>query len=639
MALKWLEPTESAIVMTIGINPNWFKMALKINSHVTRLNRYLPFSVAHDQIYDEYQSDDSAIALGTVAYEYMVKALEGGAKCIILTGDAGHGKTHLCRKIIRDLLGYDFKETSELLLNKCDGKHAIQSSSGTGFSLRIHKDFSEIAIDQAAEFLEEYGSDSARPLIICANEGRLRAIVSSSNAAKVCKKIQLSFSDSFVTGLASSDGELHIINLNYQSVAANKNDEKSLLRRSLKWVLRGTSWNRVCDACSYEKRCPINRNREMLSTEEGVSESRVAKIETLCATVERLGHVITIREMLMLVSYLVTGGMTCADVEKRCQRNKDGWQNKYAFYNLIFSGPPSIPDDRLLAGIPILEDIRKLDPGKIATRSVDDRLLNIGGVFPSGDIDLAYSLTQGIKQVDAANGIDDVIGTPQSRSELSAESETVRNIVSGLRRRSFFDEAINAKDMLLRLGFRHGSSFLAILDGGLTAQEKVRIKNQVVAGLHGIQGLRLSTSETTLYLVDPAFGKASSDAAILACQVPTRDIQLLTEKEAWNTSGETYPLSSSVDWIDRSVVVRVFDSKGLHVDIPLDLMAFECVARSASGFIYEDFYAHQMRKVRTILGTIAERHTDHDGQISVFLDGKIMTISIDSGVVQVSGRG
>lgn len=614
-------------------------MPLKINSHVTRLNRYLPFSVAHDQIYDEYQIDDSAIALNTVAYEYMVKALHAGAKCIILTGDAGHGKTHLCRKILKEYLGHSFEETSKLLLHKCDGSYVITGASGDVPGLRIHKDFSEIEIDQAARFLEEHGSDAATPLIICANEGRLRAIVSSASAREVCKRIQESFSESFVTGLASSEGELHIINLNFQSVAANQHDDPSLLRRSLKWVFDGRRWNSICNACPYEKRCPINRNREMLSSEDEVSEARIAKIETLCATVERLGHVITIREMLMLVSYLVTGGMTCEGVEKECRRSKDGWQNKYAFYNLIFSGPPSVPDDRLLAGIPILEDIRKLDPGKIATRSVDDRLLNIGGVFPKDEIDLLYTVVKGSKQIDAANGIDDVIGTPQSRSELNIESDTVRNIVSGLRRRSFFDESTNARDMLMRLGFRHGSSFLAILEGGLTAQEKVRVKNLVVAGLHGIQGLRLSTSETTLYLVDPAFGKASSDAAILACQIPTREIQLLTEKEAWNTREKDYPLSNSVDWIDRSVVIRVFDSKGTHVDIPLDLMAFECVARSASGFIYEDFYAHQMRKVRMILGTIAERHTDHDGQISVFLDGKIMTVSIDTGVVQVSGRG
>ena len=42
----------------------------KINSHVSRLNRYLPFSVSHDQIYEEYQVDENGLSLKTRAFEY-----------------------------------------------------------------------------------------------------------------------------------------------------------------------------------------------------------------------------------------------------------------------------------------------------------------------------------------------------------------------------------------------------------------------------------------------------------------------------------------------------------------------------------------------------------------------------------------
>ena len=39
-----------------------------------------------------------------------------GAQVIVLTGDAGHGKTHLCRRIIEGFLGYDEEEARKLII-------------------------------------------------------------------------------------------------------------------------------------------------------------------------------------------------------------------------------------------------------------------------------------------------------------------------------------------------------------------------------------------------------------------------------------------------------------------------------------------------------------------------------------------
>ena len=66
----------------------------RVNNHVSRLNRYLPFSAAHEQIYEEYQTGDDGLDLLTVALDYSRRAVASGARCIVLTGDAGHGKTH-----------------------------------------------------------------------------------------------------------------------------------------------------------------------------------------------------------------------------------------------------------------------------------------------------------------------------------------------------------------------------------------------------------------------------------------------------------------------------------------------------------------------------------------------------------------
>jgi hypothetical protein len=622
----------------------------RVNGHVARLNRFLPFSVSHDQIYEEYQTDENGLSLETEAYVYIQRALDSGAKCIVLTGDAGHGKTHLCRKILEKHLGYGLSESRSLLLSHCDGQKSIAPHESRGHigpkPLRIHKDFSEIDIQSARDFIEFYGDSPNEALVICANEGRLRAVINDSKAGKVCENLREIFQKSFKTGLSSQDGQMHIVNLNFQSVASRSHSvEKSLVRRTLReWVIDGRRWNSSCGSCSLSDNCPIKKNRDLLGDDGDVSGTRIEGIERLFATVERLGHVITIREMLMLTAYMITGGLTCEKVKTKIEKHPSkGWQHEYAYYNLLFRGPTAIPEDRLHKGIPILTHICRLDPGKTARRTIDDRLLNLGGVFPSGQLDLLFEIQFGtkVKIIDSSNGIDDVIGSPQSRTDLSRESDSVRKVVAGLRRRSFFDEAKDAKDMLSRMGFRYGDDFLAMLEGEMLPQSKVKLKNLLVAGLHGIQGLRLSLTETTLYLVDPAFGRANADASIIARQIPTQDITILSEQLAWNTDESTWALSKSVDWTDRTIVVRIEEKTGPHhkVEIAFDLMDFECVARSASGYISEGFYAHKMRRIRTFLGKIAERGRGIDGQISLFIDGKVNSVSIDIGVIQVSGGG
>ena len=121
-------------------------MPANINSHVVRLHRFLPFSAAHDQIYEEYQTGEDNLDLATVAISYAADAVRAGARCVILTGDAGHGKTHMCRRLIETgLLGHDPGSARKFLIESCDGSSAIPPASGIeGLSLRIHKDLSEI---------------------------------------------------------------------------------------------------------------------------------------------------------------------------------------------------------------------------------------------------------------------------------------------------------------------------------------------------------------------------------------------------------------------------------------------------------------------------------------------------------------
>lgn len=620
----------------------------KINKHVTRMNRHLPFSPKHDQIYEEYQNDSDTLDIETKALNYLLKAVRGGAKLIILTGDAGHGKTHLCRRLIQEYLGYDKPgEARKILLEQCDGTKKIgpSNSSEEKLSLIIHKDFSELDISIAAQFLDSISIDSNKTTtVICANEGRLRAVIAASKNSAISEEIYKVFNKSFETGLCALNENLHIINLNYQSIAGADLQQKSILHTTIKeWAQDSRRWKESCGSCSLNGSCPIYKNKCLLS-DEPLSDLRLQKLEKLFVTAERLGCVVTVREALMTVAYLLTGGLTCSDVHILCGRNKsDGWQHEYIFYNLLFSPPKKISIDRLIKGIPVLSYLLRLDPGKNANRNVDDRILNETGVFEPLELDLLFKIYVDSKEkiIDASNGIDDINFNPVNRKERQNESEKISLIVSALRRRTFFDDSIEHGSTIERLSFEFGDIFEEILENKLSPKKSLECKGLILSGLHMLQGLRLSSRETRLYLVDPAFGRATSEAAIISRAISSNNIKLLPMADAWNidASKKDSSLKASVNWLDRYIIIRIDNEDGSFDDLTLDLMGFECVAKASTGYIAEEFYSHDIRRIRNFLGKIAERADSINSRIDLFMDGKMSSISLDANMIQVDGGG
>jgi len=620
-------------------------MELKVNSHVTRMNRHLPFKAAGAQIFEEYQKDADSLDIETRAQSYLLHAVDSGAQLIILTGDAGHGKTHLCRRLLEKHFAYSPSKAREALLNYCDGAIKIKGEnlSSNKKSLRIHKDLSELEISEATRFIDSITLDDDSVTIICANEGRLRAVISQGNS-NIFKGIRDVFAGSFDTGLCTLDGKLHIINLNFQSIAGVEGDKKSILGSAIKkWAEDGGKWNKSCGGCSNQPRCPIYKNRELLSDQSSNSGLlRLTRLEDLFATVERLGGVVTVREALMSVAYFLTGGLTCEDVHEKCRTNKnDGWQFEYSFYNLIFSNPSSIPLGWLTKFIPVFFQLLRLDPGKKAIRVVDDRLLNEANVFKHNEIDLNFKLFLDgkYKNIDAANGIDEINTNPANKKERQQEADQIIKVITSLRRRAFFDDDIEHGTLLGRLGFRFGDIFNEILFGGLTSQRTILYKSHLLSGLHMIQGVRLASRTNFLYLVDPAFGKATSDTAIISRQIPSNQIQIIPMRDGWNLKEDQIDRSlvSSVNWIDRYVIVRFDGGSSGYDDLTLDLMAFECVLQAGTGYVAEEFYAHDLQRIRNFLARIAEKGRSEDGQINLFMSGQIFSVSLDEEIIQVNG--
>lgn len=610
------------------------------SKHVSRMGRYLPFNPDHDQIYEEYQRSDDALDLHTKALDYILGVAEG-SQIVVLTGDAGHGKTHLCRRLLERHLGYTQDEARHLINHSCDGNHIIGQKDGATSKrlLRVYKDFSEFLPLIAAEKVERAKAETDILTVICANEGRLRAVLEAKSDAPGCRELQKEFHSSFRSGLASSDGKNHVVNLNYQSVAADSG--VTLIRQALKGWLDRRRWS-ACNNCDSRQGCPIYRNFELLSdSKDAISQSRISRLEGLLAVSERLGAVITIREMLMIASFTVTGGLLCTDVHRRLRNRKRGWQHHYVFYNLLFLNPPSLMREQINR-IPALSKLKKLDPGMQANRFLDETLINELGVFDTDELDLCFPVQASSSgYLDAADGIDDIIGNPRNNRERKLEAEISVQVVRSLRRRAYFDGVSEETNLMNALGFEYGEDFDRIMKGQASGADMSRIKSRIIAGLHTIQGIQTRKKQPNLLLVDPAFGAATTHAAIISREIQPKHIKLVPMIEQWSIpeGSKKFAMSNAVDWIDRHVCLQIFSDAGSRKDFFLDLLAFDTVSRASGGYIAENFYAHDIRRIMNFLAQLSEESNRRDAEIKFFMKGELQTVAIDENVIQVGGAG
>ena len=101
-------------------------MALKENTHVSKLHRYLPFSPLHSQIYEEQANPEHVKSIPTRAGEFLASIVrDTSTRLVVLTGDAGHGKTHLCRRLMEEVLDLEPKDAHERLKTQGDGVQPV----------------------------------------------------------------------------------------------------------------------------------------------------------------------------------------------------------------------------------------------------------------------------------------------------------------------------------------------------------------------------------------------------------------------------------------------------------------------------------------------------------------------------------
>ena len=257
--------------------------------------------------------------------------LDNKYKLLIITGNAGDGKTAFIRKIedhnsiininrFGHRNGAEFEISDVKYQSNYDGSQDEDTKTNTDVLDEFFNPFEDVV---------NY-SEAKEGRIIAINEGRLVEFLSTSEKhGKLADVIENYF---YKEGHSQLPPGVMIINLNLRSVVASKEEEESLLKKQLKVLTQKGLWNK-CNTCPVSDKCFIKYNVVSLN-DSAVGDAVINRLEWLIRTVslKRELH-ITMRDLRSFISFLLTRDYACEDIEELYGNNVDTpekyWNNYY----------------------------------------------------------------------------------------------------------------------------------------------------------------------------------------------------------------------------------------------------------------------------------------------------------------------
>ena len=391
--------------------------------------------------------------------------LDGRFKLLIITGNAGDGKTAFIRKIEEDNSIKDIEQFK----NKNGARFKI---NGTWYESNYDgsQDEDDKANDDVLEtFFKPFENNNnynnaEEGRIIAINEGRLVEFLStSSKYNQLTETIEEFF---YKEGHHNLPDGLMIINLNLRSIVAQDEKESSLFRKQIKALTKKELWTK-CEGCSISNKCFIKYNVDSFN-DSSAGEDLITRMEWLLrtASLKRELH-ITIRDLRSLIAFTLTRDFECDEVEQLYNSTVSSPENywKYFYFNIT---NPSLDDsgnqDRLI------KLLRETDIGEVA--------------IPDLDRDLFFSRHKAKSYLEFAERKINLLESFNNNKiyipahELSSERiEQIKSIQKNFIRHQYFEGKIEFKEVqsgkegnskmpsyLLRLPYHSVFNFFRVLE-------------------------------------------------------------------------------------------------------------------------------------------------------------------------------
>ena len=288
--------------------------------------------------------------------------LDGTFRLIIITGNAGDGKTAFIKQIEKkaeNMVRLENRNGARFTINgidyqsNYDGSQDEEERANNDVLADFFRPFENVA--------NFWSVDQGR--IIAINEGRLVDFLQSSGNFNHLSDV---IDDYFYNeGHAELPQGLMIINLNLRSVTAAEEDGDSLFRSQVKRLTRPDLWLQCAD-CPLAQSCFIRYNTTTLNDSAAGNEV-IKRMEWLIRTVgfKRELH-ITMRDLRSFIAYMISRDCSCDDVSKLLREHADSpekyWQ--YYYFNITSS-------DCLQSGDRLIKLLQETDIADVAIPSID----------------------------------------------------------------------------------------------------------------------------------------------------------------------------------------------------------------------------------------------------------------------------
>jgi hypothetical protein len=330
------------------------------NPFVDYLNRYTTASPDHEAAFDEFIAQATPPAAGPLRLRTKVESFlrscfeRADPPSVILTGNAGDGKTYLCRQIAALFGGQPFTNWD------ASGEHTITRDE---VKLHIVKDLSELGETQGSAVLRRLasaiGNARGERFLIAANEGRLRYLLQQSpDLAALYTRIDRQLREE----PAATDAELVVINLTQVTTS-------SFVPDALAWITDPQHWE-ACEPCPIRARCPLHHNATQLR-----QTAIVQRVQLLYQLLEQLDIHVTVRDMLIHLAYTVSGNQHCARLQalvaagERCA--------PYSYYQNIWG---RADDNAFRRKASVVGHLGRLSIGDHSLFEIDDFIVGGGQV-------------------------------------------------------------------------------------------------------------------------------------------------------------------------------------------------------------------------------------------------------------------
>ncbi|MCT4673880.1 MAG: protein kinase [Prolixibacteraceae bacterium] len=401
--------------------------------------------------------------------------LDGQFKLLIITGNAGDGKTAFIRKIEEDKIisqlerfghknGARFKINGVSFESNYDGSQDEDERANNEVLESFFQPFEDISnYNQANE-----------GRIIAINEGRLVEFLKTTEKHKALHDhIENYF---YNEGHHELPEGLMIINLNLRSVAAQTDSEPSLFRQQVKALTQKKLWSK-CEGCSLANQCFIKYNVDSFN-DTATGEEVITRMEWLLrtASLKRELH-ITMRDLRSFIAYTLTRDYDCKDIEGLYQQNQSSPEHYWQHYYFNITNP-SVEDsgnqDRLI------KLLRETDIGEVSIPDLD-RDLFFGKHQSKHYLEFAE---REINLLDVFNSIERIKPTYEQDDNEVARIKTIQknfvrhqyfegkaellSIQNGYVKDNGEEETLKLPSYLLRLPYHSVFKFVKVLEEGDT---------------------------------------------------------------------------------------------------------------------------------------------------------------------------